>query len=301
MKIKLKQINKNPFRDLKKYPLDTDKVKKLEKSIQETDFWDNLLARSVDNQIQLAYGHHRLQALKNIYGDSFEIDINVKNIDDKTMFKIMVNENDSWYDSVSNIDEAAEKAIDIISKNQNKDKEKVTVKDLQSFLGWSFGKAKYSITRINAVRNGKITRDTLNNIKTSSVATSFVNSINGAKKEHIEIVAKEIVKQDLSHIHVSEYTKERLFDLKHPTVQNKKNNITKDVKQKLKNISDRAAQTQLDISKLKDFLNQCSTNDTALLYEIGIAIKTIKKLKEVIENLEKNHAQIISNNLKITI
>jgi len=301
MKIKLKQINKNPFRDLKKYPLDTDKIKKLEKSIQETDFWDNLLARSIDNEIQLAYGHHRLQALKNIYGDSFEIDINVKNIDDETMFKIMVNENDSWYDSTSNIDEAAEKAIDIISKKQNKDKEKVTVKDLQSFLGWSLGKAKYSITRINAVRNGKITRDTLNNIKTSSVATSFVNSINGAKKEHIEIVAKEIVKQDLSHIHVSEYTKERLFDLKHPTVQNKKNNITKDVKQKLKNISDRAAQTQLDISKLKDFLNQCSTNDTALLYEIGIAIKTIKKLKEVIENLEKNHAQIISNNLKITI
>ena len=300
MKIKLKQINKNPFRDLKKYPLHTDKIKKLEKSIQQTDFWDNLLARSVDDEIQLAYGHHRLQALKNIYGDSFEIDINVKNIDDKTMFKIMVNENDSWYDSVANIDEAAEKAIDIISKKQNKDKEKVTAKDLQSFLGWSLGKVKFSITRINAVKNGKITRDTLNNIKTSSVATSFINSINGAKKEHIEIVAKEIVNKGLSHIHVSEYTKERLFDLKHPTVQNKKNNITNDVKQKLKNISDRAAQTQLDISKLKDFLNQCSTNDTALLYEIGIAIKTIKNLKEVIENLEKNHAQIISNNLKIT-
>ena len=300
MKIKLKQINKNPFRDLKKYPLHTDKIKKLEKSIQETDFWDNLLARSVDNEIQLAYGHHRLQALKNIYGDSFEIDINVKNIDDKTMFKIMVNENDSWYDSVSNIDEAAEKAIYMISKKQNKNKEKVTAKDLQSFLGWSLGKAQFSMMRINAVKNGKITRDTLNNIKTSSVATTFVNSINGAKKEHIEIVAKEIVNKGLSHIHVSEYTKERLFELKRPTVKQEKTKATKDVKQEIRLIRSDVIKAQLRISMLKDFLKICSTDDTDLIYEIGTVIKTIQNLKEVIESLEKNHAQIISNNLKIT-
>ena len=126
MKIKLKNIKKNPYRDLNKYPIDQEKVKKLEKSIEDTDFWDNLLARNINDNIELAYGHHRLEALKNIHGNDFEIDVTVKNINDETMFKIMVNENDSWYDSVSNIDEAAEQAIKFLALKYNKKEEKVT-------------------------------------------------------------------------------------------------------------------------------------------------------------------------------
>ena len=52
---------------------------------------DNLLARAVGDELQLAYGHHRLVALKQLGVE--EIDIPVKDIDDATMLRIMANEN----------------------------------------------------------------------------------------------------------------------------------------------------------------------------------------------------------------
>lgn len=125
MKIKVDQIKSNPYRDLDKYPIDRAKVDALKESIQQTDFWDNLLCRPAGNTIppellgegtvisyladldvafnedgyiflvELAYGHHRLVAIQELGIE--EIEIPCKSIDDKTMLKIMANENkDDW-------------------------------------------------------------------------------------------------------------------------------------------------------------------------------------------------------------
>ena len=298
MKTKLNQIKKNPFRDLKKYPLDIDKIKKLEKSIKETDFWDNLLARCVDNEIQLAYGHHRLEALKNIYGGNFEIDIAVKKINDETMFKIMVNENDSWYNNVSNIDEATEKAIEIISKKQTKEKEKVTIKELQSFLGWNLGKTQHSMLRINAVKDGRISRETLTNIKKPSVASKFVHSINGAKKEHVEQIAKEIIKKNIPLSNVSDYTTNRLFDLKYPTVEKKEKKYIKNPEQELTKIRGNADIFLLDLPVFKEFIQSCNIDNPNMIWIIGEVIKKIKKIKKEIESIEQFNLQILNDNLQ---
>jgi hypothetical protein len=91
MIILVKDLKPNPYRKINKYPIDKYKIEALKNSIKETDFWDNILARSSKSGYQIAYGHHRLQALKEL--GIKEVDIPVKELDDSTMIKIMANEN----------------------------------------------------------------------------------------------------------------------------------------------------------------------------------------------------------------
>jgi ParB-like chromosome segregation protein Spo0J len=95
MQIKVNDLKPNPFRRIDKYPIDAERVESLKHSITETSFWDNLLARNYDGEIQIAYGHHRLQALQELKIPTIEIPI--KSLDDSTMIKIMANENlEDW-------------------------------------------------------------------------------------------------------------------------------------------------------------------------------------------------------------
>jgi len=91
MKVKVKDIKPNPFRDMEKYHIRRDKIELLKKSINETGFWDNIVVRKAGNKYELAYGHHRWKALQEL--DIKEVDIPVKDLDDFTMFKMMANEN----------------------------------------------------------------------------------------------------------------------------------------------------------------------------------------------------------------
>ena len=95
MKVKVKDLKPNPYRNMDKYPMDPFKIEALKNSIKETDFWDNILLRRKNGELQIAYGHHRLRALKELKIE--EIDVPVKELDDATMIRIMANENmDDW-------------------------------------------------------------------------------------------------------------------------------------------------------------------------------------------------------------
>ena len=97
MKVKIKDLKPNPYRDVENYPIDKTKVENLISSIEQTGFWDNILARQVNGSVQIAYGHHRLEALKKVFNPTDEVDIPVKDLDDVTMLRIMANENmEQW-------------------------------------------------------------------------------------------------------------------------------------------------------------------------------------------------------------
>jgi len=97
MKVKITDLNPNPFRDMKNYPIDEAKVESLINSINETGFWDNILARKQNGQIQIAYGHHRMIALQRLFKPEDTVDIPVKDVSDSAMVQIMANENhQSW-------------------------------------------------------------------------------------------------------------------------------------------------------------------------------------------------------------
>jgi len=145
MRIKVSDLNPNPFRNIEKYEINRDKVKALKASIEQTTFWDNVLARPLRGhskvvvnyvldeygnpaieseyhivvgpfagdahgagiyindgpnskqgcyefpKFELAYGHHRHVALKELGIE--EVDIPIRDLDDATMLRIMANEN----------------------------------------------------------------------------------------------------------------------------------------------------------------------------------------------------------------
>ncbi len=96
MKIELSKLKPNPYRDLKKYPIQQERVECLKASIEQTGFWDNILARPSGNHFELAYGHNRLIALQQL--GIKQIDIPVKDIPDADMVRIMATENREQYD-----------------------------------------------------------------------------------------------------------------------------------------------------------------------------------------------------------
>jgi len=110
MKIKVKDLLPNSFRDFKNYPVDRVKVETLKESIQDNEFWDNLICRKKGKKYELAYGHHRLIALQELKID--EVDIPVKDIDDFTMIRIMADENIEFSRSPAIINETV-KAVKI--------------------------------------------------------------------------------------------------------------------------------------------------------------------------------------------
>ncbi|MBA7560366.1 hypothetical protein ES695_18045 [Candidatus Atribacteria bacterium 1244-E10-H5-B2] len=145
MKIQIKDLRPNPFRDMDNYPINEEKVQSLTNSINQTGFWDNILVRpkpgytfwtkqiddgeeldemnapcymhitydengeeeDYDDPIfEIAYGHHRLIVLKKLFKPDDYVDIPVKELDDPTMIRIMANENmNEWEANIYIIDE----------------------------------------------------------------------------------------------------------------------------------------------------------------------------------------------------
>lgn len=94
MKIAVKDIEANPYRKMERYPVSRTEIDHLKAKIKRTFFWDNLIARPCpDNngKFQIAYGHRRLMALREL--KIKEIDIPVKELSDDDMLHIMADEN----------------------------------------------------------------------------------------------------------------------------------------------------------------------------------------------------------------
>jgi ParB-like chromosome segregation protein Spo0J len=112
MKVKLKNVLPNPFRDMDNYPIHPQKIELLKKSIESTEFWENVVARDAGNgKIELAYGHHRLTALREIYGPNTEFNWIVRDLDDEEMLKIMADENAQEWGHVSDVERETVRAV----------------------------------------------------------------------------------------------------------------------------------------------------------------------------------------------
>ncbi len=99
MKLKLKDVLPNPYRDLKSNPLIKEKVAELVASINTTGFWDNVVVRkSKAGKYEIACGgHHRVAAAKE--AGLTEADFIVKSFTDAQMIQVMDAENREVYAS----------------------------------------------------------------------------------------------------------------------------------------------------------------------------------------------------------
>jgi hypothetical protein len=97
MKFALRDVKPNPFRRMEKYPIDPEKVAALVESINTTGFWETIVGREVNGRLEIAFGHHRLAALREIYSSSEEFDWRVKKLSDAEMIQMMSRENNETY------------------------------------------------------------------------------------------------------------------------------------------------------------------------------------------------------------
>lgn len=103
MKLKLKDLNPNPFKkEINGGKLDEDNVKKIQANIKELGLMGSLPIFKKDNKYYLIAGHHRVEALKRQFGKNFEIDIDLKNYNEDQILRGMVVENLTQRDNEHN-------------------------------------------------------------------------------------------------------------------------------------------------------------------------------------------------------
>jgi hypothetical protein len=110
-RVKISDIRPNPFRHIDQYPILREKVDYLRRSFQSTGYWGNIVARPVNGKCEIAFGHHRLQAMREEYGEDPEVDILVRELDDQDMLRMMANENMDGFGSSATVRHLAIRAV----------------------------------------------------------------------------------------------------------------------------------------------------------------------------------------------
>jgi hypothetical protein len=93
-KVAIGKLRPNPFRRLDEYPILPEKIEALKSSIENTGFWRTIVGRpAADGCVEVAFGHHRLLALLELFGVDESVEILVQDISDEDMVRMMANEN----------------------------------------------------------------------------------------------------------------------------------------------------------------------------------------------------------------
>jgi len=95
IRLKVKEIKPNPFKKyINKGKLNEDGVAKMIESLKHGTLPMIFTVRKNNNDgFELCYGHHRLQAIKEVKGTDFEVNCEIVNYDDEKMLVDMVREN----------------------------------------------------------------------------------------------------------------------------------------------------------------------------------------------------------------
>jgi len=190
MKVLVKDLKPNPYRKIDKYPIDRTKVESLKESINQTGFWDNILSRKENGEYQIAYGHHRLQAIKELGIE--EIDIPVKEIDDATMIKIMANENmEDWKINTSVINETVQVAKEYLGKEIGKYVKKKNYKDSKLLSGIFENNVEFELYEKKRDIKAKVINRFLGLVWKHHIIYQSLQTIDGYKDHSIDREAVE--------------------------------------------------------------------------------------------------------------
>lgn len=94
MKIKLSELNSNPFKKhVNDGKLNQDRIDMLKESIDHGTLPEYFTARKHNGKYELASGHHRASALKSVKGSNYEVEVGIVDFSDEQMLIDMVREN----------------------------------------------------------------------------------------------------------------------------------------------------------------------------------------------------------------
>lgn len=97
--VKIGAITPNPFRNLDEWPTIRAKVDEIKASLEATGFWEGymIVRPGSPKGYEQAFGHHRLVAMTELWGEDHEVTVTVKSLSDDEMFSMMVAENSETY------------------------------------------------------------------------------------------------------------------------------------------------------------------------------------------------------------
>ncbi len=279
MKVKLKNIRKNPHRDYNLNPLNAEKVNRLKESIEETEFWDNILARKKGDFYELAYGHHRVKALEEIFDEDYLIEIIVRDLNDDDMLKIMINENDNWFGSSANKHEALAAAKKLHPK--------YTDKEIAKLLNISH----YNLTAFNnvtkAIDNDYMDKNTINKvdnyINLGTLSAAVIK--NKIEKNEIEEVYKR-AKQYSSKSSLNKKDYENAFkDIQNEKTFLKRDNKVEEKKEEIIHLHQAISKTsqlvfsaKVEVQKIIGFKNLLNSNK-----DLFRAMRLVSEIKDFIK------------------
>jgi len=90
-------IDPNPHRNLATYPWIEPKIEQLIRSIKDVGFWAGVIARPKGQRVELAFGHHRIEAARRSGLSSVPVILGA--LSDQDMIKFMGRENGEDYNS----------------------------------------------------------------------------------------------------------------------------------------------------------------------------------------------------------
>lgn len=138
--IDIEQVDANPFRRLKEYPYVERKVEALMRSIKDVGLWEGVIGRAVGNRVQIAFGHHRVEAARR--SGLQQINIILRDLDDNEMLGFMGRENMQDYNSdFLTMLETWEAAVEHLFPSRDGDTPKVESVRVATLLGWVQGRA----------------------------------------------------------------------------------------------------------------------------------------------------------------
>jgi hypothetical protein len=306
MKVKIKDLYPNPYRDMDNYPINRVKVDSLKASIKQTGFWDNIVAREKDGQIQIAYGHHRLTALREALPWDTEVDIPVKDLSDSTMIQIMANENMQEYStSPATIDETVKVAKKFLEENPNElkkygeyQKGSVGANYVSRFLNWPESRIHYSLQRLNLIESGTVSKAAINQLPTDNAARSFTKAATkwNLSTEEQEEVANEIVESgNMGYEQIEKKISEKKFKTPKPEDKTKAERIERETQGlKFTNYCADVYNKSMSLARDIDLLNELKDEFVYLNFDkiqdnrikVGL-LSELKNLSSRINNLLK--------------
>jgi hypothetical protein len=229
MRIPVKSLRPNPFRNIDRYPISRDKVDALKRSITDTTFWDNLLVREAPNGkgYEITFGHHRKIALEELIRDNPKypksIEAQVRDLTDTQMARMMAHENMQEWESSATVEQETIRAIvegyangkielddpngvtkgrlryaprfSIGEHQDARPDAPYTIETLARFLGWGESKVYKALSGLSAVEEDVAEDVDFHGLSPTAADEVAIAARRIAKETGSKAKAKKVVKQ----------------------------------------------------------------------------------------------------------
>lgn len=276
MKITLREIKPNPYRDLANYPIHREKIESLKASIRSTGFWDNVLLRKSDDgkHYELAYGHHRFEALRELVNEKlleedFAFEAPVRKLDDAAMIQIMANENmDEYKVTAEIIDDTVRVAREFISGQTKTALSDITASDISQFLSgnWSEDKVTVSLQRLGLFDRGTLKREQLKGLSHTAARTI---------QREVAKVEKAMLRDRMDRLHDDEETSEQDHKRIRSQVQKVANHVAEVLSEHVKAGGTLGEAKEKSIDAQADMIPEDAPPDQRVLSTIDAAAKAV--------------------------